>query len=451
MGQVPQFIRTGYKPRPWQRKMHNLLKRFNVLVFHRRGGKTVFSINELIDQAKRFNKVDPKTGENYRNPQYAYVAPTFRQVEKIAWPYFKEYLAHIPGVKFNESKLRITFPHAHGTCTIYLLGADNFDTERGAYYDGYILDEFADMHPDVRDKVLLPTLSDRKGWEIVIGTPKGDNAFKRLYNVALEDPDMYFCCLHKASDTGILDEDELKMLKKTMSPEAYAQEYMCDFNAAPAGYYYAEVMQDAAEEGRICKVPYDAMGGVGTFWDLGVNDLCTIWFIQEIGRELRVIDYEQGNGKGLDHWWREVVDKKDYNYVGHWLPHDIATREITTGRARIDYLEEMGMTDINVVPRTSNVSEAIHLVRSVIPLCVFDKVNTAEGIKCLREYQRKWDSKNKVFMNTPMHNEASHGADGFRQFAQVYEPGMLRYNGKQRAASLKLLANAKSDYSIIGL
>jgi len=117
----------------------------------------------MVDQAMRFNKKDPKTGEDYRNPQYAYVAPTFRQVVKIAFPYFKEYMANIPGVKFNESKLRITFPHKHGTCTIYLLGADNFDTERGAYYDGYILDEFADMHPDVRDKVLLPTLSDRKG------------------------------------------------------------------------------------------------------------------------------------------------------------------------------------------------------------------------------------------------------------------------------------------------
>jgi len=307
------------------------------------------------------------------------------------------------------------------------------------------------MHPDVRDKVLLPTLSDRKGWEIIIGTPKGDNAFKRLYYTALENPDMYFCCLHKATDTGIIDDEELAMLKKTMSPEAFAQEYMCDFNAAPAGYYYAEVMQDAAEEGRICSVPYDPISGVGTFWDLGVNDLCTIWFIQEVGRELRVIDYEQGNGKGLDHWWKEVVDKKDYEYVGHWMPHDIATREITTGRARIDYLEELGMTDINVVPRTGNVSEDIHLVRSVIPLCLFDKVNTGLGIKCLREYQRKWDSKNKVFMNTPLHNEASHGADGFRQFAKVYEPGMLKYNGRQRANSLKHLAVAKHDYSIFGM
>lgn len=428
-----------------------MLKRFNVLVFHRRGGKTVFSINEMIDRAIRFEKKDPMTGDFYRNPQYAYVAPTFRQVEKIAWPYFKEYMAHIPGVKFNESKLRITFPHKHGTCTIYLLGADNFDTERGAYYDGYILDEFADMHPDVRDKVLLPTLSDRQGWEIIIGTPKGDNAFKRIFQVACENPDMYFSCLHKATDTGIIPATELAMLKKTMSPEAFAQEYLCDFNAAPAGYYYAEVMQDATEEGRITRVPYDKTNGVGTFWDLGVNDLTTIWFVQEIGRELRVIDYVQGNGKGLDYWWKEVVDKKDYEYVGHWLPHDIATREITTARRRIDFLEELGMTDINVVPKSSNISEDIHLVRALIPLCVFDKINCSEGIKCLREYQRKWDSKNKIFMNTPLHNEASHGADAFRQLAKVYEPGLLKYNGKSRAANLRLLENAQCDYDIIGL
>jgi len=449
VGSAPAIV-TGYKPRKWQRYTHNKLKRFNVLVFHRRGGKTVFSINEMVDQSMRFNKVDPDTGDIYRNPQYAYVAPTFRQVEKIAWPYFKEYMAHIPGVKFNESKLRITYPHKHGTCTIYLMGADNFDTERGAYYDGYILDEFADMHPDVRDKVLLPTLSDRQGWEIIIGTPKGDNAFKRIYEVALEDPENYFCCLHKASETGILPASELAMLKKTMSPEAFAQEYECDFNAAPAGYYYAEVMQEAFEDQRITKVPYDKINGVGTFWDLGVNDLCTIWFVQEIGRELRIIDYEQGNGKGLDYWWKEVVDKKEYDYVGHWLPHDIATREITTGRARIDYLEEMGMEDIHIVPKAASVSEDIHLVRQLIPLCVFDKINCALGIKCLKEYQRKWDSKNKVFMNTPLHNEASHGADGFRQLAKVYEQGLLNHKGRQRSRSLRLLEDAQSEHDILG-
>ena len=259
-------VSTGYIPRDWQFRTHHRVKRHNVLVFHRRGGKTVFAVNELIDKAVKFNKLCPLTGRPLRNPQFAFVATTRGQVEQIAWNYFKEYLRHIPSVKFNESKLRVTFPHPCGICTIFLYGAENFDAMRGIYLDGYILDEYADMHPDVRDKVLLPTLSDRQGWEIIIGTPKGENAFKRIYDYALDNPDEWFSCLHRASETGILPESELKMLKKTMSDEAYKQEYECDFNAAPSGKYYQRYVDDARREGRICSVPYDPAVPVVVYW-----------------------------------------------------------------------------------------------------------------------------------------------------------------------------------------
>lgn len=440
-----KVVSTGYVPRDWQARSHILLKRHNLLVFHRRGGKTVFAANELIDQAVRFNKVDPKTGKPFRNPQYAFVATTVGQVEKIAWQYFKEYCANIPGVKFNESKLRVTFPHPHGTATIFLFGAENFDTMRGIYLDGYVLDEYADMHPDVRDKVLLPTLSDRKGWEIIIGTPKGENAFKELYEIAVKDPEQWFSCLHKASETGLIDDDELRMLKKTMSDEAYMQEYECDFNAAPSGKYYQKYIDEARQEGRITRVPYDPMVPVTTFWDLGYNDSTAIWFIQEIGREIHVLRYLENHGRGLE-WYVEELNKYPYMYNEHVLPHDAMHHEISTGRTRVDYLISHGLTNIRVLEKSKNVNEDLHAVRIILPKCYFDGTNCETGLKALSAYEREWDAKNQCYRERPKHNWASHGADGFRQFAVGYQPGMSRTIAEQRES---LQSKGVVDYDIL--
>lgn len=439
---------TGYIPRPWQAKSHCLLKRHNVLVFHRRGGKTVFAVNEMIDKALFFNKYDPETGLPYKNPQFAFVATTIGQVEKIAWKYFKEYGDKIPGVKFNNQKLEMTFPHPHGICTIFLFGAENIDTKRGIYLDGYVLDEYADMHPDARDKVLLPTLSDRKGWEIVIGTPKGENAFKEIYDIAVEEPDMYFSCLHKASETGIIDDGELKMLARAMSVEAYAQEYECDFNAAPSGKYYAQYIENAKRDGRVTSVPYDNSEPVTTYWDLGFNDSTTIWFIQRVGREVRVIDYYEEHGKGLEHYVK-LLDGKPYIYAEHVLPHDANAHELSSGNTRVDYLINMGLDPrkIRVMPRTKNRNEDIHYVRQVIPKCWFDAVKCKYGLKALNSYERSWDSKKMVYSETPVHNWASHGADGFRQFAVDFNIGFGQTTGRMREEYLH--QSTVTEYDIL--
>lgn len=442
-------IKTGYVARLWQAYTHCKLKRHNILVFHRRGGKTVFAVNELIDRAVHFNKCDPKTGVPFKNPTFAFVATTIGQVEKIAWQYFKDYCENIPGVAFNNQKLRVTFPHPHGLCTIYLFGAENFNTMRGLFLDGYVLDEYADMHPDVRDKVLLPTLSDRKGWEIIIGTPKGENAFKALYDIASADPDMWFSCLHKASETGIIDDEELKMLKKSMSDEAYRQEYECDFNAAPSGKYYQKYIDDARRDGRICNVPYDNAEPVTTYWDLGFNDSCTIWFIQRIGREIRVIDYNEDHGKGLEHYIG-VLDKKPYIYAEHVLPHDANHHEISSGNTRVEYLINHGMDSrkLRVLPRTQNRNEDIHYVRQVLPKCWFDYKLTFNGVKSLSGYERLWDAKKQIYSDTPLHNWASHGADAFRQFAVDFNLGFGRSRVYDEEEHLRRHQDA--EYDILG-
>lgn len=437
-------ITTGYVPRDWQVGAHLNAKRHNIFVVHRRGGKTVLTVNHLIDKALKFDKICPLTGKPLTNPQYAYVATTRQQVENIAWQYFKDYAGMIPNIKFNESKLKIKFPHPRGVCTIHLFGAENFDAMRGLYLDGYALDEFAQFHPDVRDKVLLPTLSDRAGWEIIIGTPQGENAFKVLYDYALSSPE-WFTFTMSADKSGILPESELRMLKATMSDEAYRQEYLCDFNAAPSGKYYQAYMDELRREGQITKVPHDNSIPVVTYWDLGFNDSTAIWFVQEVGREIHVIDYLEAHGKGLE-WYVEQIDSKPYYYSAHKLPHDAEHHELSTGRTRTEFLRSCGLEDIEILPRSKNVAEDVHAVRQILPKCWFDREKCDLGIRALSAYERKWDPRAKVYSDVPLHNWASHASDAFRYFAVDYRPDF----GKGRIQYRDLPRVAESSYDILG-
>lgn len=407
--------------------------------------------NHITDRSVRFNNMDSVTGAPLLNPQYAYVATTIGQVEKIAWPYFKHYLRNLPGVKFNEQKLRATYPHPRGTCTIFCFGADNFDAHRGIYLDGLILDEFADMHPDVRDKVFLPALRDRRGWELVIGTPKGDNAFKKLFmsyllNMQAGDPN-YFACLKNVFETGIFTLQEIEEMRKEMSEEAFAQEMLCDFNAAPAGYYYQRYMDEAVKENRITSVPFDPNAPVSTYWDLGVSDSTAIWFVQEVGKEVHVIDYLEEHGVGLDFYVKRL-NEKPYNYNHHVVPHDANQREMSTGKTRVEYLINQGLRNLVILPKSNSVADDINAVRLVLPKCWFDRDKCKKGIECLRDYQRKWDPKAQVFSNTPLHDKSSHGADAFRQFAVHYQPGFGRFWNQKD--DFRAPQEAKSDYNVLG-
>ena len=166
-----------YAPRPLQAKLHRQLKRFNVLVAHRRFGKTVFCINELIAKAAANNRTEAR---------YGYVAPLLTQAKDVAWAYLKRFTAPIPGVNVSETELWVDLPNG---ARIRLYGADNADRLRGLYFDGVVLDEYAQMHPRVWSEVIRPALADREGWAIFIGTPMGRNGFCDLYESARSGQD----------------------------------------------------------------------------------------------------------------------------------------------------------------------------------------------------------------------------------------------------------------------
>ncbi len=368
---------------------------------HRRAGKTVANINELLIGATKCRKP---------NPRFAYVAPHLNQAKDIAWSYLKEFTAFVPGRRANESELWIELP---GGARIRIYGADNPDRIRGIYLDGVVLDEFGDMDPATWTKVIRPALSDRKGWACFIGTPKGKNAFHRLWVEAEGDPDWTRLML-KASETGLLDAKELADARKMMSDDEYAQEYECSFEAAVRGAYYAKEMNTAEADERITAVPYDPRLQVHTAWDLGVADSTVIWFIQAHGRETRVIDVLKGEGVGLD-WYAKRLQERDYLWGNHYLPHDVEVRELGTGKSRREVLEGLGIKSI-ICPNIP-VEDGIQAVRMLLPTCWFDKAKCKYGIEALRMYRRDYDDKRQEFRAHPLHDWTSHYADAFRYFA----------------------------------
>lgn len=401
-----KIVSTNYHPRPHQSIIHKMLKRFNVLLCHRRFGKTHLAINEILDQALRCPA---------KSPQYAYIAPTYGQARRVAWDLIKEYLKDMPGVTYNEADLRVEIvrPDRRDKIKIMLLGAENPNAIRGIYLDGVILDEYADMNPEVWSMVVRPALSDRLGWAIFIGTPKGQNHFYDMFAQAKGNPEWY-AAVFKASETGVIPMSELEAARTVMSEAEYLQEYECSFSAALVGAYYGKEMQTCDDEKRITAVPYDPILPVYTYWDLGMDDTTAIWFLQVVrGRELRWIDYHEESGQGLDHYAR-ILQNKGYLYEEHVLPHDGAVRELGTGKSRQEVLRTLCKGVRVRVAKRMAVADGINAARLMLAKSWFDGSKCEKGIESLKNYERAWDSKNKIYHQTPKHNWASHGADAFR-------------------------------------
>lgn len=215
-----------YKPRYPQTEIHKQLEshRFSVLVAHRRMGKTVLAVNHLIKQAI----VAPISRSSF-----AYLAPFRNQAKQIAWEYLRHYTAPIPYLDVNKSELSITLPNSS---KIQIFGADNPDSLRGAYFDGVVMDEVAQMKPEVWGEIIRPALADRGGKAVFIGTPKGVNLFSAMYEKALKlesegDPD-WKAMLYSVEQTGVIPPKELESLRREMSENEFRQEFLCDFNAA---------------------------------------------------------------------------------------------------------------------------------------------------------------------------------------------------------------------------
>ena len=405
-GKKTKILQIPYKPREYQKQVHNSLKRFNVLVCHRRFGKSVLSINELI-----------KTAAAKPRSLCAFIAPTYRQGKAIAWEYLKYYtkpLMYLGGSR-NETELRIDL---FNESRIQIFGADNPDSIRGMGFDAVVLDEYAIMSPRVWTEIVRPAVSDKLGWVLFIGTPMGHNQFWEIYDFAQRGHKDWYAKLYRASDTQVIPDDELEQAQAIMTPEQYEQEFECSFTAAVSGSYYGRLITKADNENRIGVVPVDSHVGVETWWDLGIGDSTAIWFIQRIGNEIHAVDYYETSGESLAHY-ADVLEERGYAYSRHVAPHDIQARELGTGKSRLEVANELGI-DFEVAPKLE-VDHGIESVRNTLPHCYFDREKCKVGLDALRQYRKQWDDKNQVFKNKPLHDWCSHAADAFR-YGCVHDP-----------------------------
>lgn len=377
--------------------------RWSCLVCHRRAGKTVACIQKLIKAAVEFDRKDGR---------FAYIAPTYAQAKDVAWGYLKQFTNAIPGIDIRESDLSITFPNG---ARVRLYGSDNYDRLRGLYLDGVVIDEAGDHDPRAWPEVIRPALTDRQGWGIFIGTPKGKNAFYRIHQQAEAEQD-WFSLVLRASESGLISAEELDDAKSMLSEDQYAQEFECSFEAAIQGAYFARHLEEAARQGRIGNVGRDPLLSVKAYWDLGgagaKADATSIWLAQFVGNEIRVLDYYEAQGQPLEAhvaWLRS----KGYPIASCVLPHDGATHDKVHAVSFESALTEAGF-DVEVIPNQGKGAAAsrVEAARRLLPSMWFDKVNTDAGREALAWYHEKRDEKRNIGLG-PNHDWSSHAADAF--------------------------------------
>ncbi len=410
MARPKQVVEIPYDEREQFSAFHDRQQRWACVVAHRRAGKTVACINDLIRGAITCEKPDPR---------FAYIAPHFVQAKDVAWTYVKQFVQPIDGAVINESELRVDLPNG-GRVRLY--GADNYDRMRGIYLDGVVLDEVADFDPRAWPEVIRPALSDRQGWAIFIGTPKGRNFFWQVYEESQKNPD-WFSLLLRSSDTGIVAEAELADARVMMTPEQYAQEYECSFDAAILGSYFGKEIADAEAQHRIGEVPYDPSIPVHTSWDLGMGDSTAIWFWQVGPDGVRIIDYYENHGQRLDHYVAEIQTRPYAKWGNDYVPHDARVRSLETGRTRVETLIQLGRKPV-VVP-DHKLMDGINAVRVSFPRIRINADKCKFGLEALRQYRTEYDEKTKAFKNTPRHDWTSHAADAARYMAVAWRAMVL--------------------------
>ena len=403
-----QLLRIPYRPREAFKPYHSNTKRFSCSVCHRRAGKTVARLNRLIKDAIRCEKL---------NPRFGYLSPFYVQSKEIAWQYLKHYVAGLTplNIRVNESELSITF--GHNNAVIKLYGAENAERIRGTYFDGLVVDEAQGISSAVLRTIILPALSDRQGWLDISGTPKGwKNLLGEIVQLAQQYPDEWYLQILKASESGIIPEEELELQRRLMSDNEFDQEYECSFDAAITGAVYGKQLAEMTEKGRIKPSLYDSALPVNTAWDMGWSDKTAIWFWQRVGMEVRLIDFYQASFEDAEHFIK-VLTERGYKYGEHYVPHDAANKlQAAGGKSLIEQLHKGGIkTRIVAATTQANQIEALRWVMR--NMWIDTKCDV--GTQCLREYRFKWIEDRQCYSDEPRHDGNSHAADACEIIGQV--------------------------------
>jgi len=404
--------------------MDNGVKRA-CLVWHRRAGKDSTSLNFT---AKEMFK---------RKGNYWHLFPKQTQARKAIWNGINSDGQSILDQVFPEpvrartSSQEMMIELKNGS-TWQLAGSDNYDSLVGANPVGVVFSEWSLCDPNAW-AYIRPMLAENGGWAVFIYTPRGKNHGYTLYNMA-KKADEWFCQNLTVNDTKRADGSPV------ISPEAIEteraegmeealiqQEFFGSFEAQIPGAYFADQLQQAKDQNRVGRIPIEPSLQVHTAWDLGISDSMSIWFFQAMGKEIRLVDYYESNGKGMEHYIQHLTQWADRNGVifgQHLAPHDIEVRELTSGRSRKDVARDMGIT-FRTVQRPRTKIEGIQAIRRMFPRFWIDDERAEQGYACIASYHREWDEKHQRFRDQPVHDWASHGADALQTLALGWRDTMM--------------------------
>ena len=379
-----------------------------VAVWHRRAGKEKTFINHTAKAC--FQRVGT----------YFYIFPTYTQAKKVLWDGRDRdgfaFMDHFPKAviqKKNETELRVELINGSA---VQLVGSDNIDSILGTNPVGCVFSEYALQDPKAWD-YMRPILRENGGWAIFDYTPRGKNHGYALYQMAKSNPDWYAEIL-TVNDTHALRPEDIDAERAAgMSEELIQQEFYCSFEGVLSGSVFGRAMQDAEKEGRICSVPWQPEFPVDTWWDIGTGDPTAIWFTQNIGREIHVIDYYEnsGSGVGID-FYAKQLQSMPYVWGTHNGPHDLEAHQFAAGgKSTREVAAALGLRFV-IVDKLDKQSQ-INAGRSFLKRCWFDKAKTERGRDALVSYHYKWNDDRKAFSEDPYHDWSSNGADAFMQLA----------------------------------
>jgi phage terminase large subunit len=418
------YVARDYQMEFWD-AFHSGKYRIFVLNWHRRAGKDMTCWNAAIE----------RTAESVMTTKYAF--PTNDMSRDNLWESytndglrFTDFVPENLRVKshstddgLNDSLKRIEFITGG---SIRVISASKPGRLRGGNSKLFVLSEFQAMDPTVID-IIEPILEANNGILILNMTSNGDSAAKRMLEAWKNDPTVYVSIL-TVEDTPVFTPEQMIRIRKAnierflargqSEEEANAfvdQEYYCSWDSPVVGSYFGSAMRRADEDKRIMNIPYETQLPVNTYWDLGVDDSTSIWFLQMNGRELRLIDYYESSGEGLSHY-ANILNSKGYSYGKHYAPHDIEVRELTTGVSRRETAKGLGI-NFETVQRPTRKEDGIDAIRTILSRCYFDKERCKRGIDGLKGYKKKWNDKMMVYSNEPVHDWTSHPTDAFQTLA----------------------------------
>ena len=402
-----------FTPRNWQLPLLDDNSQQIIAVVHRRGGKSTALVWRGLRKAATWDRPHiPARQRSLKDnpPRIVHVLPKQVMWTRTGlWDKLTMAAKGFPGAVVHKTERRVVMPNGG---VFQAGGMDEPDGWRGGYADEVTEDEADDVLAGGLDMVVEPMLTDFMGSRLKVGTPKGNGRLAEAYNAAADDPHVSRYLLPYTA-TDVFTPEQVAKLRRDLTEEEFAQEIECSFTSPNSGSYYAKWLDAAERDGRVCNVPYDPALPLFTSWDLGIDDSTAIWFFQiSKSGEWRWLEYFEDSGAGLEHYVREL-QRREYIYNRHFLPHDVEVRELTNGgKSRRQFLAGLGVRPIQVVP-AANPADRIAAARAILPRSWFNANGTAIGRKKLRAYRREWNEAMGVWRANPVHDASSHAADAF--------------------------------------